>query len=192
MAISPRLVIGQVMHRRLRPVVNAFTYPVFFVQLPVARPGSGKWPNFLGRPQQPAQLPPAGPRPARRQPAAALDPGPAAPAGPARRRRDRLQCFPRVFGYVFNPVSFWFCHDRAGALIAVLAEVNNTFGGRHSYLLHNTDGAPLREGQELRPTRPFMSRPSARSRAATASASTSSAKVQSSASTTTMPKANCC
>jgi DUF1365 family protein len=40
-----------------------------------------------------------------------------------------LQTFPRVFGYVFNPVSFWFCHDRSGALIAVLAEVNNTFGG---------------------------------------------------------------
>ena len=34
-----------------------------------------------------------------------------------------LQCFPRVLGYVFNPVSFWFCHDREGQLRAVLAEV---------------------------------------------------------------------
>jgi DUF1365 family protein len=66
-----------------------------------------------------------------------------------------IQCFPRVFGYVFNPVSFWFCHNRAGELIAVLAEVSNTFGGRHSYLLHNTDGAPLREGQELRADKAF-------------------------------------
>jgi DUF1365 family protein len=40
-----------------------------------------------------------------------------------------LQTFPRVLGYVFNPVSFWYCHDRSGALIAILAEVNNTFGG---------------------------------------------------------------
>ena len=35
---------------------------------------------------------------------------------------------PRMLGYVFNPVSFWFCRDRAGALRAVLCEVNNTFG----------------------------------------------------------------
>lgn len=55
----------------------------------------------------------------------------------------------RVLGYVFNPVSFWFCHDRAGRQTAILAEVSNTFGGRHSYLLHNRDGSPLRDGQEL-------------------------------------------
>ena len=48
MAALPRLVIGQVMHRRLRPVVNAFTYPVFFIQLPVADSGRWKWPVFLG------------------------------------------------------------------------------------------------------------------------------------------------
>jgi uncharacterized protein len=46
-----------------------------------------------------------------------------------------LQCFPRVFGYVFNPVSFWFVHDRMGALRVLVAEVNNTFGQRHQYVL---------------------------------------------------------
>ena len=66
-----------------------------------------------------------------------------------------LQTFPRVLGYVFNPVSFWFCYDRAGALIAVLAEVNNTFGGRHAYLLHNPDGSPLRDGQEFTADKAF-------------------------------------
>jgi len=66
-----------------------------------------------------------------------------------------LQCFPRVFGFVFNPVSFWFCRNRDGHLIAVLAEVSNTFGGRHSYLLHNPDGAPLREGQVLQAGKAF-------------------------------------
>lgn len=45
-----------------------------------------------------------------------------------------LQTMPRIFGFVFNPVSFWFCHDRAGALRVVLAEVSNTFGERHNYL----------------------------------------------------------
>ncbi len=43
-----------------------------------------------------------------------------------------LQTFPRVLGYVFNPVSFWLCHDRDGLLRAVLAEVNNTFGEHHN------------------------------------------------------------
>jgi DUF1365 family protein len=66
-----------------------------------------------------------------------------------------LQCFPRLFGYVFNPVSFWFCHNRDGQLIAVLAEVRNTFGGHHNYLLHNADGAPLADGQELQAEKLF-------------------------------------
>lgn len=47
----------------------------------------------------------------------------------------RLLCMPAVFGRVFNPLSVYFCHGRDGALKAVLYEVNNTFGGRHCYLL---------------------------------------------------------
>lgn len=43
-----------------------------------------------------------------------------------------LQTFPRMLGYAFNPISFWFC-KRAGVLEAVLCEVNNTFGERHFY-----------------------------------------------------------
>ena len=43
------------------------------------------------------------------------------------------QC--RVFGFVFNPVSFWFCHAPDGRLAVVVAEVNNTFGDRHPYVL---------------------------------------------------------
>ncbi|WP_323035228.1 DUF1365 domain-containing protein [Pararhodobacter sp.] len=46
---------------------------------------------------------------------------------------------PRVLGHVFNPVSFWLCHDPSGALICVIAEVSNTFGDRHSYLCHHED-----------------------------------------------------
>jgi DUF1365 family protein len=51
----------------------------------------------------------------------------------------RLMTLPRVLGYGFNPVSFWLCHDRAENLRAVLAEVNNTFGERHSYLCFHDD-----------------------------------------------------
>ena len=45
----------------------------------------------------------------------------------------------RYFNYVFNPVSFYFCRDRANRLIAAIAEVNNTFGERHVYLLPDGD-----------------------------------------------------
>ena len=50
---------------------------------------------------------------------------------------------PRVLGHVFNPVSFWLCHDREGALRVVIAEVNNTFGDRHSYICHHDDRRPI-------------------------------------------------
>ena len=50
---------------------------------------------------------------------------------------------PRVLGHVFNPVSFWLCHDAAGALRVVIAEVTNTFGDRHSYLCHREDRGVL-------------------------------------------------
>jgi len=51
-----------------------------------------------------------------------------------------LMTMPRILGYAFNPVSFWFCLDTSGALRAVLADVTNTFGERHAYLLHHDDG----------------------------------------------------
>jgi hypothetical protein len=41
----------------------------------------------------------------------------------------------RVFGYVFNPLSVFWCHDRDGRLRHVIAEVHNTYGERHAYLL---------------------------------------------------------
>ncbi len=50
---------------------------------------------------------------------------------------------PRVLGHVFNPVSFWLCHDRDDILRVVIAEVSNTFGDRHSYLCHAEDFAPI-------------------------------------------------
>lgn len=55
----------------------------------------------------------------------------------------RLLAQPRVLGHVFNPVSFWLCHDAAGRLRVVVAEVSNTFGDRHSYLCHHPDLAPI-------------------------------------------------
>ncbi|MBS1301914.1 DUF1365 domain-containing protein [Loktanella sp. SALINAS62] len=50
---------------------------------------------------------------------------------------------PRVLGHVFNPVSFWLCHDGGGVLRVIIAEVGNTFGDRHSYLCHHDDLSPI-------------------------------------------------
>ncbi len=58
-----------------------------------------------------------------------------------------LLTYPRVLGYVFNPVSFWFCLDKQENLIAVLSEVNNTFGENHNYLIFNQDHSPILENQ---------------------------------------------
>ncbi len=63
---------------------------------------------------------------------------------------------PRVLGHVFNPVSFWLCHDRSpldaagpAALRVVIAEVSNTFGDRHAYLCHHDDLGPIQAEDHL-------------------------------------------
>lgn len=45
-----------------------------------------------------------------------------------------LLCYPRVFGYVFNPLSVYYCFTHAGRLQALIYEVGNTYGERHSYV----------------------------------------------------------
>jgi DUF1365 family protein len=47
----------------------------------------------------------------------------------------QLLCMPRLFGHVFNPLSIYYCYRPDGGLAAMLYEVNNTFGQRHSYLI---------------------------------------------------------
>ncbi len=47
----------------------------------------------------------------------------------------RLFCMPRIFGFGFNPLSIYFCHHPDGGLAALIYEVRNTFGERHSYLI---------------------------------------------------------
>lgn len=56
--------------------------------------------------------------------------------------RVRVFCMPRVLGFVFNPISIFYCEDAHGELRAIIAEVRNTFGERHCYVL-DAAGAPL-------------------------------------------------
>lgn len=50
---------------------------------------------------------------------------------------------PKVLGHIFNPVSFWLCHDADDTLRVVIAEVTNTYRDRHSYLCHLPNRAPI-------------------------------------------------
>jgi DUF1365 family protein len=56
--------------------------------------------------------------------------------------RIRLLCLPRMLGYVFNPISVYYCEHSDGTLRAILCEVHNTFGERHCYLL-SRDGLAM-------------------------------------------------
>ena len=145
-ALAPALVEGQVMHRRKRPAENAFTYPAFCLRLPLSRL---------------EELPALGIARNRRgvlsfddRDHGARDGSPLLPwirAVLAREGIDApgevvLHAFPRMLGYVFNPVSFWFCHRADGALRALVYEVNNTFGERHSYVIPAmVDGLRVRQ-----------------------------------------------
>jgi len=66
-----------------------------------------------------------------------------------------LVTLPRVFGFGFNPVSFWLCHDAARSLVAVLAEVSNIFGERHCYLCRKADGSAIGPEDEVEARKVF-------------------------------------
>jgi uncharacterized protein len=145
------VIAATVMHRRLRPRENAFRYRVAYLclELGALECAAGRWLK-LDRP---------GLVSFRRTDHGGRDGGDLAAwlrrllaehglaevcdGGPV------LMTMPRMLGYVFNPVSFWFCRDRSGALRAVLCEVNNTFGESHCYLVHRADGQPLPPDQWL-------------------------------------------
>jgi DUF1365 family protein len=55
----------------------------------------------------------------------------------------------RVLGYVFNPLTLYWCHDAEGELRHVIAEVHNTYGGRHAYLLPPDSGQPAMVTKKL-------------------------------------------
>ncbi|UMA64962.1 DUF1365 domain-containing protein [Roseivivax marinus] len=62
---------------------------------------------------------------------------------------------PRLLGHVFNPVSFWLAHDHIDRLVAVIAEVSNTFGDRHSYLCVHPESRPIRTSDVLQAQKIF-------------------------------------
>jgi uncharacterized protein len=70
-----------------------------------------------------------------------------------------LLTMPRMLGYAFNPLSLYFCYRKDGALAAILYEVNNTFGQRHSYLIPaipSADGLVRQESAKSLYVSPFL------------------------------------
>ena len=55
----------------------------------------------------------------------------------------KLLCFPRFFGYVFNPLSIFYCYDKKSNLKAVLYEVKNTFNEQHTYVFKSNSKSNL-------------------------------------------------
>ena len=156
-ALQPAVCFGAVMHERHVQAHNRFVYPTAFLRLPLSRLDTLRVP-LLG-------IERAGVFSFCNRDHGARDGSPLQPWIHALLRGQGLaeicdgeivlQTMPRIFGFVFNPVSFWFCHDRAGVLRVVLAEVSNTFGERHNYLVHHPDQRPIVSGDELRATKCF-------------------------------------
>ena len=140
---------GVVRHTRLRPRANAFAYPTYFVMLPMR---SLRTQACAGLPRNRRGLLSFHDRDhgdGRADALAWLDELLVAEGITDQHQQQGevwLHTYPRVLGFVFKPVSFWYCHRADGTLAAIVAEVNNTFGERHCYLLVGPD---LAYGREL-------------------------------------------
>jgi uncharacterized protein len=132
------LYVGAVMHRRYRPRTHYLRYRVFWLLLDLDEVGvlaqDLRWfgyNRFRALSFYDADHGDGSQTPIRDQVRRhLLTAGIATPDGPI-----QLFCMPRIFGYAFNPLSIYFCYRSDGFLAAVLYEVHNTFGERHSYLI---------------------------------------------------------
>ena len=136
---QPLIGFGQVRHARLRPARHAFAYGTFFMMLPmrslavlgskalaVNRFGAISFHDRDHGDGRDASLGGA---------LAWLDALLHSEGITDATGEVWLHCYPRIFGFTFKPVSFWYCHDTSDHLRAIVVEVNNTFGERHCYLL---------------------------------------------------------
>ncbi|MGL5446626.1 MAG: DUF1365 domain-containing protein [Rhabdaerophilum sp.] len=157
--------VGPVMHARMKPKAHRFSYSVFALLVDLDRLGAanglsrlfsiGSF-NLISFDLKPHGLTKGSPDPradvARALKAAGMREEPA---------QILLLCYPRVLGFVFNPLSVYFAYAADGRLIGVHYEVRNTFGERHSYVEPVEAGqlneAGLRqEAEKLFYVSPFM------------------------------------
>lgn len=141
MVNEAQLFIADVMHSRIFPKKNSFGYGIYYLALPLPAPPLNGFLNSF----DPADVGPRdGSDPLPWVQTILSDHGIAAQIN-----HITLFTMPRVCGYVFNPVSFYFCFAHDKSLKAVLCEVHNTFGEQHSYLCMNEQSAPIMPDQWL-------------------------------------------
>lgn len=147
---QPELCRGRVFHKRFRPVEHQFSYSIFFLRVPLSRLHElgNRWLSMDRFNLLSFNRRDYGPRDgtdlAKWMRALLLREGIDSADGEI-----VLQTFPRVLGYVFNPISVWYCFDGRGELRAALAEVSNTFGERHNYLVAHAGQRPIAAGDWL-------------------------------------------
>ena len=153
------IIVGDVVHERFRPANHKFTYPLFCLRIPLGKLGDVAKQMAVNRSGLVSfQERDHGARDGSSTLAwvrKILVENSIATAAENQIEVD-LHSFPRMLGYVFNPVSFWVCRRRAhesDEVCAVLVEVNNTFGQTHSYLLTPTHGRAIQSGELLEATK---------------------------------------
>ncbi len=151
-AAVPLIGIGQVRHTRLRPARHGFAYPTYFLMLPMRALREAPSPALRRNRFGLISFHDLDHGDGRADSLAWLEELLAREGIADADGEVWLHAYPRVLGYTFKPVSFWYCHRADGSLAAVVVEVNNTFGERHCYLLA---GAGLAFGRELHASKVF-------------------------------------
>ena len=137
---TPKLINCEVMHQRLSPRKNAFKYDVYYLGIPLSQIESNAVSEILNLNRfglHSFYEKDHGYRDGTSLKAWLYDMFDAYKF--EKPKEVFLISMPRILGYVFNPVSFWFCWNSKDELYAVVSEVNNTFGETHSYLTYLDD-----------------------------------------------------
>jgi uncharacterized protein len=147
MTLASGLYAGVVSHTRVKPRRHRLAYRVFMLlvdldELAQLRRlktlGVGRF-NLFGF--DPALFGDGSGRPLKTQIEATLTEAGIPTGGPV-----RMLAMPQILGQAFNPLTVYFCHGPDQALSAILYEVNNTFGERHSYLIPAPNAALIKQG----------------------------------------------
>lgn len=160
MEIKPRIFHGKVMHKRIFPKVNSFNYNMYYLAFPLSKLEELEVPidkfaslSFYHK-----------------------DHGYRDGSSPEDWAKTLLRdneikfegdiilvTLPRILGYVFNPVSFYFCFEKGMKLKTVICEVNNTFKETHTYICAKENNSyitsnDLLEGEKIFHVSPFLER----------------------------------
>jgi hypothetical protein len=155
MTAAPLIGFGQVRHARLKPAKNTFAYPTYFLMLPMRAMQAGSVGPLAHNRRGLLSFFDRDHGDGRANAVSWLDELLQREGVADAHGEIWLHTYPRVLGYTFKPVSFWYCHTADGALRAIVVEVNNTFGERHCYLLDRPQYGHERQADKVFHVSPF-------------------------------------